>query len=114
MKLIKKVLFLSPLLLFAVLFVPYNFINQRFIVKWLGCGCPVVDEFGNTITNTFNANDFTAIFWSFIALCVNIITVLLSKKISKEKSRYKGLYVCGMFLVSSLITYKFTQLMMWN
>ena len=48
MKSIKTLsILLSPILLFAVLLVPYNFVNQHLIVDWLGCGCPVIDEAGN-------------------------------------------------------------------
>lgn len=35
--------------------------NQQLLVKWLGCGCPVIDEFGNMVEDNFNANDFTAL-----------------------------------------------------
>jgi len=39
----------SPLLLFVILLVPYSWINGQFIVKWFGCGCPLIDEFGNIV-----------------------------------------------------------------
>ena len=55
MKVIKKIAVLvAPLLLFVVLLVPYSLANQQFIVEWLGCGCPVIDEFGNMVENNFN------------------------------------------------------------
>ena len=115
MKVIKKAtVLISPLLLFAILLVPYSLINQRFIVDWLGCGCPVLDEAGNMVENYFNANDFTALFWMFISICVTIISVFLSKRIPKEKTWLRILYVVGMFLVAILITYQFIQIMMWN
>ena len=54
---------ISPLLSFVVLFLPYSLVNQAFFVKIFGCGCPKLDEFGNTVHSYFNANDFTALFW---------------------------------------------------
>ncbi len=115
MKLIKKTaVLLAPLLLFVVLLVPYSWANQQFIVQWLGCGCPVIDEFGNMVENNFNANDFTALFWLFISICATAISVLLSKRILKENMWLRILYIVGMFLVSLLITYQFCQMMMWR
>jgi formate hydrogenlyase subunit 3/multisubunit Na+/H+ antiporter MnhD subunit len=115
MKHIKKAVVLaSPLLLFLILFIPYHLINQEFIVKWLGCGCPIVDNSGNMIENYFSANDFTALFWLVVTACATAISVFLSKRISKEKTWAKVLYVAGMFLISLLVTYCFIQMMMWN
>ncbi|MBE6543356.1 MAG: hypothetical protein E7675_03070 [Ruminococcaceae bacterium] len=115
MKSIKMMaILLTPLLLFAILLVPYNLVNQHFIVDWLGCGCPVIDEAGNMVENNFNANDFTALFWLFISICVTAISVFLSKRMQKEKKWFRVLYILGMFLVSLLITYQFCQMMMWN
>ena len=105
---------LTPLLLFAILLVPYSLVNQHFIVDWLGCGCPVIDEAGNMVENNFNANDFTALFWLFISICVTAISVFLSKRISTEKMWFRVLYIIGMFFVSLLIAYQFYQMMMWN
>ncbi len=115
MKLIKKMaILISPLLLFAVLLVPYSWANQHFIVEWLGCGCPIIDEFGNMVENNFNANDFTALFWIFISICATAVSVLLSKKILREKRWLKVLYIIGILLISLLISYQFCQMMMWN
>ena len=115
MKSIKMMaILLTPLLLFAIFLVPYSLVNQHFIVDWLGCGCPVIDEAGNMVENNFNANDFTALFWLFISICVTAISVFLSKRIQKEKMWFKVLYILGMFLVSLLITYQFCQMMMWD
>lgn len=110
----KLLLLVSPLLAFAVLLVPYSWANQAFIVDWLGCGCPKMDEFGNMITPDFNANDFTAVFWGLISLCVTVAAVLLSRKIPKGKWWLRILYVVGMLVVSLLISYQFVQMMMWN
>jgi len=115
MKSIKMIaILLTPLLLFAILLVPYSLVNQHFIVDWLGCGCPVIDESGNMVENNFNANDFTALFWLFISICVTAISVFLSKRIQKEKMWFRVLYILGMFFVSLLISYQFCQMMMWN
>ena len=110
----KIAVLLAPLLLFAVLVVPYSWANQQFIVEWLGCGCPVIDELGNMVENNFNANDFTALFWLFISICVTAVSVLLSKIIPREKLWLRVMYIIAMFLVSLLIGYQFYQTMMWN
>ncbi len=115
MKSIKKTaVLLSPLLLFAILLIPYNWVNEQFIVDWFGCGCPTVDEFGNAVYSNFNANDFTDLFWSFIAVCVTAISVFLSKRISKDKMWLRVLYIAGMLLISLLIAYQFSQTMRWK
>ncbi len=115
MKVIKKVaVFFSPLLLFAILLVPYSLINQRFIVDWLGCGCPVLDEAGNMVENYFNANDFTALFWLFISVCVTVISIFLSKRIPRDRIWLRILYIIGMLVISLFISYRFIQLMMWK
>lgn len=110
----KAVVLLAPLLVFAILLVPYSLVNQRFIVDWLGCGCPIVDQSSNMVENYFNANDFTALFWLFITLCVTMISVFLSKRISREKLWLRILYIVGMLAVSLLISYPFIQMMLWN
>ena len=90
MKNLKKiVVLLTPVLLFAVLLIPYSLVNQRIIVDWLGCGCPVIDEAGNLVENNFNANDFTALFWMFVSVCVTVISAFLSRRIPKEKKGEK-------------------------
>lgn len=115
MRSIKKtaVLF-SPILLFVVLFVPYDLLNQHFIVDWLGCGCPTVDEYGNMIYSNFNANDFTALFWLFVSACVIAISVFLSRRIPKEKMYFRVLYIVCMLAVSLVISYQFCQIMKWK
>lgn len=115
MKSVKKIAVLAtPLLLFVVLFVPYSWVNQKFIVEWLGCGCLAIDEFGNMVENNFNANDFTALFWLFVSICATAASVLLSTRIPREKMRLKVLYIIGMFLASLLISCQFYQKMMWD
>ena len=115
MKNLKKiVVLLTPVLLFAVLLIPYSLVNQRIIVDWLGCGCPVIDEAGNLVENNFNANDFTALFWMFVSVCVTVISAFLSRRIPKEKVWFKVVYIAGMLLISLLITYQFCHMMAWN
>lgn len=115
MKLIKKIFVLiAPLFSFAILLIPYSWANQTFIVEWFGCGCPKVDEFGNIVHPNFNANDFTALFWLFVTICVTVASVFLSKKITKEKMWLRIFYVAGMLALSLFISYQFIQMMMWN
>ena len=113
MKRIRKTAILAaPLLTFAVLFLPYAWLNQAYIVDWLGCGCPVIDDFGNIVENNFNANDFTALFWLFVSLCTTAASAFLSGRIPKKWGRV--LYVAGMLLVSLLIADQFRQLLAWS
>lgn len=71
------------IIIFPALYIPYYLLNQYVIVKWLGCGCPVIDDSGNIITNAFNANDFTAIFWSVITLIVVVLSIINIRDINK-------------------------------
>lgn len=114
MKIVKKIALLaSPLTLFFILLIPYSWLNQEIIVEWLGCGCPVLDEFGNMVENKFNANDFTRLFWFFIALCSAAASAFLSKRIWKEKMWRRILYIAGILLVSLWIACVFSQAMAW-
>ncbi len=111
----KMIILVLPLLLFFVLVIPYSYVNRERIVDWLGCGCPQVDmETGETVENNFNANDFTACFWLFVSFCVTAISVFLTKLLPKNKIWLKVLYVVFMLAVSLLISYRFTQAMMWK
>ena len=97
----RAVLLVLPLLLFLILFIPYSYINNEFIVKWFGCGCPQFDEItGETVKNNFNANTFTKYFWLFISLCVTVISAFLTKLLPRKKfgSRYSMLFQCLWFL----------------
>lgn len=112
---VKEIIFLaSPLLLFAILFFPYSFINGHFIVKWLGCSCPKFDKFGNAVRSHFNANDFTFLFWLFISLCATVSAIFLSKRIPENKRWFRVLYVAAMLLMALFITGKLCRLMMWD
>ena len=106
---------ITPLLLFAVLLIPYSWLNSEMIVEIFGCGCPQVNELGEIIHPNFNANDFTLLFWLFISVCVTAISVVLAiKKISSDKKWLRIIYIVGMFIVSIFISYSFLQLMIWN
>lgn len=112
---IRDVLLLAtPFLLFFALLVPYCWVNKAFIVEWFGCGCPKVDEFGMTVYPDFNANDFTRLFWLFISLCATVISAFLSKRILKKRRWLRVLYVAGMFVLSLLIAWRFSRMMMWR
>lgn len=112
-KWIKAGLLVSPLLLFGVLFTPYQWLNSSFLVDRLGCGCPQLDGAGNVV-NSFNANDFTACFWSFIALCVIGAALFLVRKIPKDKMWLRVLYVLVMAAAALGIAWSCIQSMMWN
>lgn len=111
---IRLILLLSlPLLSFFVLVIPYQYLNSAFIVEWLGCGCPIVDEFGNMIENDFDANDFTRIFWSAITVLATVASVFLSKLIPKEKKWLRIVYVISVLVASVAVSAIFCQSMMW-
>ncbi|MBE6540875.1 MAG: hypothetical protein E7672_00285 [Ruminococcaceae bacterium] len=110
---LKTIIFLIlPIILFAVLVVPYSYLNSEYIVDIFGCGCPKIDEFGNIIENDINANDITAVFWACVALCSTVIGGFISVKLPKIWMRI--LYTFAVFAVSLTIAYNLTQSMMWN
>lgn len=100
-------LLLLPLLLFAVLVVPYSYINSEYLVDIFGCGCPQIDENGNMVENTFNANDVTAIFWFCVTAAVTVISGVLSVRLPKLWMRIT--YTAAMFGISLVITYSLIQ-----
>ena len=112
-KLIKTIaLFSAPLLLFAVLLVPYSYLKQAFIVDIFGCGCPKFTETGELITPDFNANHFTALFWTAISLCATVLAAFLSKRIPHKWLR--AVYVIVILFLSLLISGEFYQMLMVN
>ena len=115
MKIVKKIaILIAPLLLFAILLIPYSWFNQQFVVEWFGCGCPVLDAEGNLVENNFNANDFTLLFWCFVSALTTIFSAIFSKNILKDKKWLRALYVICTLLISLFISYSFYQMMMWT
>ena len=115
MKMVKKIaVLIAPLLLFAVLLIPYSWFNQQFVVEWFGCGCPVLDAEGNMVENHFNANDFTLLFWLFVSVVTTILSAIFSKNILKDKKWLRILYVIGTLLISLFISYNFYRMMLWT
>ena len=110
----KIFLLASPLLLFVLLAYPYNILNSEIIVEWLGCGCPVASTDGILITSSFNANDFTALFWSIIALISTAISIPLSKKILADKKWVRIVYIAGIFVISVYCAFFLFHSMMWS
>ena len=106
------IILLLPLLLFAILVVPYSYLNSEYLVDIFGCGCPKIDEYGNMIENTFNANDVTAIFWFSVTVVVTVISGFLSVRLPKLWMRI--VYTAMMFVISLAIAYSLIQSMMWN
>lgn len=106
-------LLLAPVLLFFVLVTPYHYVNSEFLVDWLGCGCPQMDEFGNMVEREFNANDFTAIFWLLIALAATALAIPISKILPWNAKWLRITYVLLILTISLLIARGFTQSMMW-
>lgn len=102
----------APLFLFALLLIPYSYFNKHFVLDWFGCGCPKVDEFGNIIPNDFNANDFTRIFWSAVALCTVGISFFTSKGVLK--TLWRIVYMIAVFAVSLFVAAEFCEMMMWQ
>ena len=106
---------ISPLLLFAVLFLPYCWLNSAVIVEVFGCGCPQSNDRGEMVYPTFSANDFTMLFWLLVSACVTAMAVFLSiKKIPGDRKWLRVVYVAGMLIASIFISYIFSRLMMWS
>lgn len=112
---LKTVFFmLLPFSLFLLLLYPYSLVNQSVIVDWLGCGCPKVNEAGEMVHDYFNANDFTAVFWAFIALCVTALSVIPGRRFLKGQNLLCAVYVIGVGGLSLHIARSLTEAMMWN
>ncbi len=107
-------LLMTPVLLFFVLVVPYQILNEEVLVDIFGCGCPKLDENGEMIHSYFNANDFTTIFWSVIAAAATVGSVFLSRLIPREKIWLRIVYIAATLAISLFIAYTFRQGMMWN
>ena len=111
----KVIVLLSPFLLFAVLYIPYEWFNGAYLVDWFGCGCPVMDEYGNYLTPPINANTITTYFWLGVAIVVCLISFFVSKKVFVRCPYWmRAAYISAVLLASVWIAYCFRQSMMWN
>lgn len=100
------------ILIFPILYIPYSILNTKVIVKWLSCGCPTIDENGQTIKNTFNANHFTLIFWGIIAFIVIIISLFNMRNLTKR--RCKLIYMISMAAASIFLAFLCYYSMLWR
>ena len=89
-----------PILLFPIWYIPYRWLNENYIVNWLGHPKDVAPT-------AFNANDLTGIFWVVIAVLATILSVTFSKKLLSGTLRV--LYIIGVFVVSLGLAYLFTR-----
>lgn len=103
----------SPLLLYPVLYYPYKIMNEKVIVKWLGCGCPQYDPAtGNEVIKTFNANSFTLLFWGILALLTAVLSAILSRK-CKHKWE-KVVYPFLVFVIAIILSWKIRARLQWD
>lgn len=90
------------ILIFPMLYIPYLILNGAVIVKWLGCGCHP----------HFNANDFTLLFWSIVALIIIVISIIKMRYIKNWYNRV--LYIVLLSSCSAFLTFLFYASMMWK
>lgn len=107
-------LLLTPILLFFVLVIPYQILNEEVLVDVFGCGCPKIDENGEMIDSYFSANDFTTLFWLFVAIASTVGAVFLSKLLPREKIWLRVVYIAAILAISLFTAYTFRQGMAWN
>lgn len=88
----------TPILLFA----PYSFVNQLFLVEWLGCGC----------VPSFNANDFTALFWGVTGILSVGAAILMSHRISVRAAKIA--YILCIAATMVYICNLFNRVLMWK
>ena len=100
------------ILIFPILYIPYSILNTKVIVKWLGCGCPTIDENGQTMKNTFNANTFTLFFWGIIAFIVIVISWFNMRNLTER--RHKLIYMISIVAVSIFLAFLFYYSMLWR
>ena len=102
-----------PLLLYAMLYAPYKLLDEKVIVEKFGCSCPNIDpETGTEIINKFNANDFTLVFWSVIAVIVTVASAVIARKCERRLLRF--LIPVVVLAVSALLTYLIWQRLFWD
>lgn len=109
----KTLLLLLPILILPLIAIPYLWLNSEFIVDWLGCGCPQIDEFGNYCTPAFNANDFTACFWAVIGITDLVALFPISKKlVADETNRLIYRFLTAVVIILSC--FFLYRSMMWD
>ncbi len=110
----KFLILLSPLSIFVLLYYPYSLFNSQYVINWFGCGCPTVDEYGNMVEKSFNANDFTMIFWLCIAVIATIISCFTARSIPKDRWYLRVIYVVLLLALSLFFAYAARSSMMWK
>lgn len=98
------VLLIIPLILFAILLTPYDRWNRNYLVHRYGCGCNF---------DSFNANDFTKLFWLFVSVCATVWSVFMSKLIPKNRKWLRVAYVLLMWQVCLMISYHYSHMLKW-
>lgn len=99
------------ILIYPVLYFPYQWLNTTVLVKKFGCGCPVVSTEGEQILRSFNANTITNYVWTGIFILVLLISLLQMRKIIGWRARVY--YIGGIAVVSLLLTAGFIEGMKW-
>ena len=89
--------YLLPIPLYSL----YYFINVTFLVDIFGCSCPKFDEDMNLLPNQFNTNDFTRLFWLFVALALAIISIIISRRIEGRRKKFIYL-ICSVIVTTGL------------
>ena len=91
------------LLLYPILYYPYKLIDEKYIVEKFGCSCPLWDpETGEVYARSFNANDFTLLVWSVIAVIATVISAIIARKCEKKWQRFA--IPAAVFVISCLLT----------
>ena len=110
---VKNIVPFLPLLLFPLLVVPYSLLNTNVLVDRFGCGCPKIDPFtGEMIASCFNANDFTALFWSVITVIATVLSAILARKCTAKWMRI--VFPAAVFIIGAGLSLFLYRSMMWN
>lgn len=113
-KIFKIICLFIPLLLVVALILPYGILNSKLLVDILGCGCPVLDEDGNPVRRDFNANDFSALFWTCVWICSFFLSLHFAfKTIPKGKTWQKCVYILANALCTAWIAHWAYINMLW-
>lgn len=92
------------LLIPFLLYFPYVYLHGTVFLDWFGCSCPKIDEYGNTLVNQFNVNNFAQIFWLAVLAILILISVFKLRKINGFKNKLFFICVsCGLSVLFSFI-----------